>query len=158
MTGDVPLQMLPNQALAAECSAAQNLLAVLRQEQACLIVLDLEAFSLLLPDKADLINKLSVLASNRHRLLATAGFAASETGMQRWVAQTGNGQSDWQQLLVIVRDAQEVNRVNGLLLSLQLVRNQARLQALGVQLQNPALYGPDGQAAAMRNQPARARG
>ncbi len=148
----------PHQALAAECSAAQGLLAVLRQEQACLIALDLEAFALLLPDKAELINKLSILAASRHRLLAAKGFAASETGMQQWVAQTGNGQSDWQVLLAIVRDAQEVNRVNGLLLSQQLVRNQARLQALGVQPQSPALYGPDGQAAALRNQPARARG
>lgn len=150
--------LLPHHALATECSAAQGLLAVLRQEQACLIALDLEAFALLLPDKAELINKLSVLAANRHRLLTAAGFVASEAGMQQWVAQTGNGQSDWQQLLDIVRDAQEVNRVNGLLLSQQLVRNQTRLQALGVQPQSPALYGPDGQAAALRNQPARARG
>lgn len=158
MTGDVLPHPLPNQALAAECSAAQDLLALLRQEQACLIALDLEAFAILLSDKADLINKLSVLASSRHKLLAAAGFVASETGMQQWLAQTSFGQSDWQQLLVIVREAQEANRVNGLLLSQQLVRNQAKLQALGVQPQSPALYGPDGQAAALRSQPARARG
>ena len=158
MAGDVLPHSLPDHALAAECSATQDLLAVLRQEQACLSALDLEAFALLLPDKADLINKLSQLASSRHKLLVAAGFAASETGMQQWSAQADNEQSDWQQLLNIVRDAQEVNRVNGLLLSQQLVRNQARLQALGVQPQSPALYGPDGQAAAMRSQTARARG
>ena len=150
---------LPTQTLSAECAAASELLAVLQREQRCLADTNFEAYALLLIDKAALTGRLSSLAITRHRQLAALGFAATETGMEQWLTQThSTGLADWQHLLQIIRSAHEVNRVNGLLLSQQLARNQARLQALGMQEQNASLYGADGQATGVRGRLARAVG
>lgn len=129
-----------------ELSAAQALLATLRQEQACLIAGDAAQIAALLNTKALQVATLSKLAAGRHQALATLGFASNEAGMQDWLAQAAGAMpAQWQALTEVVRDASEVNRVNGLLLTQQLVRNRQHLQVLGVKGAGQPFYGPNGQ-------------
>jgi flagella synthesis protein FlgN len=148
----------PAATLLDECAAAMDLLAVLRREQATLRQQTVDAYAPLLPEKAQHIARLSTLAAQRHRVLATCGFAASESGMRDWLEQSPGSETDWQQLLATVRDAHEVNRVNGVLLTQLMARHQARAQALGLVAPEQTLYGPNGQAAAAAMRPARALG
>ena len=48
----------------------------------------------------------------------------------------------------MARQAKEINRVNGLLISSHIARNQSALNVLRVQTGSGNFYGPDGQATA----------
>lgn len=140
----------PLDTLHDEQQLVASLLDLMTQEQQCLIDADIDGLNAITPRKAELMNGLAVLANQRHQALAAAGFAAEETGMQDWVAQAANrgAASDWQQLLVLTRDAKEVNRVNGMLINKQMTHNQNLLQAMRqpANAGDSAVYGPTGQA------------
>ena len=138
--------MSPADQLAAETAALRSLLALLRQEQRLLGAGDAEGHACLLEDKASQIAELSQLANDRHQALGSLGFAASEAGMQHWLAQsTEVTRARWQALMAVARDAHEANRVNGLLLGQLQLRNRQALAALGLGASS-GLYGASGQA------------
>lgn len=140
----------PGAILAGEQQAAGSLLQLLKQEQAALVDADVERLSSLTGEKAKLAAQMSQLAKQRHGLLAAAGFEASEAGMQEWLNSPRASAADskaWGDLLALVQEANELNRVNGLLIGQHLARNQAALNILQGNAENGGMYGPNGQAA-----------
>lgn len=133
----------PAAALAAETDAMQALRELLQREQACLGRSDADGCAALLDDKAVLVARLATLAGERHASLAALGHPGDETGMSHWLETSPAAFADWQALLAVARDANELNRVNGLLLGQLAARNRQALDALGVQAAS-RLYGPGG--------------
>ena len=141
----------PLDTLHDEQQLVSSLLDLMKQEQQCLIGADIDGLNAITPRKAERMNELAVLANQRHQALAAAGFAAEETGMQDWVAQSANSAADdaWQQLLGLTREAREVNRLNGMLINKQMTHNQNLINAMRqpANAADTAVYGPTGQAA-----------
>ena len=124
--------MSPAEHLDAETAALQALLAVLRQEQALLVAGDADRYASLLDPKAAHVAELSQRADQRHRALGSLGFAASEAGMQQWLASSSDAtRSVWDTLMELARTAHEVNLINGMLLGQLQARNCLALEILG---------------------------
>ncbi|MBC7512976.1 MAG: flagellar protein FlgN [Herminiimonas sp.] len=147
--------MSPADSLPQEQQAARVLIDLLQQEQAALISADIDSLTMITERKTPVVAQMSELATKRHRALATLGHAASEIGMQAWVESPQPGQAEhtqaaaaWTALLAMARQAKEINRVNGLLISSHIARNQSALNVLRVQTGGGNFYGPDGQATA----------
>lgn len=140
----------PAHGLDGERQAANNLLQLLKQEQAALVDADVERLSKLTEEKARIAARMAQLAKQRHGLLATAGFAPAESGMQEWLKSphaTAADHQSWNELLTLVQTANELNRVNGTLISQHMARNQAALNILQGNAESGGMYGPNGQAA-----------
>lgn len=145
----------PADTLPQEQQAARQLIDLLNQERALLIAADIDGLAMVTERKAPLVAQMSELATRRHRSLGGIGHPASEAGMQAWINQTIDGKaahpaasSAWTALLAIARQAQEINRINGLLIHTHMARNQSALNVLKVQRGGGNFYGPDGQASA----------
>ena len=145
----------PADSLPQEQQAARILIDLLHQEQALLIGADINSLTMVTERKAPVIAEMSELATRRHRALAKAGHPASELGMQAWIDTKVDGKpahpaaaATWVALLAMARQAQEINRINGLLINTHMARNQSALNVLRVQAGggNNNFYGPDGQA------------
>jgi|EP01034_Spumella_vulgaris_P003542 flagella synthesis protein FlgN len=122
------------------------LLEVLKQEQQHLVAADIDGLTELTPRKSSLVNDMAVLASQRHNALGAAGYQAEEAGMDAWLAASGDPEAAplWAQVLELTREAKELNRLNGTLISQHLSHTQGALQALRPQAQGN-FYGPSGQ-------------
>lgn len=137
----------PAATLRDEQIAAQQLIDLLAQEEACLISEDADALSKLTAEKSRIAVQMAGLAQRRHALLGTAGFEAAEGGMQGWLRSGNASEEDagaWVALLSLAMTAKERNRVNGLLIGQHLARNQAALGILQGNAQGGAFYGPNG--------------
>lgn len=139
--------------LQGEFKAIVCLIDLMKQEQQFLVAADADALNTVTPLKAELIEQLAKLAAARHRNLAADGADPSEAGMEAWVARMASPQlsADWQQLLEKMREAKELNRVNGMLINKQMNHTQVLINAM----RTPAgaadanVYGPSGQATAV---------
>jgi flagella synthesis protein FlgN len=138
----------PAAGLVEELTAANSLLKLLEQEQACLVEGDVEGLSRLTGEKSGLVAKMTELARRRHRTLAAGGFTADESGMKAWLETAGGSHASWTALLDTAQKAKELNRTNGLMIGQQMARNQAALNILQGNQQGSAIYGPNGQSAA----------
>ena len=140
----------PADSLKEETQAAGELLELLRKEQDRLIAADIDGLTAVTEDKTRLINRLSELAGRRYQALSQAGFDARESGMAAWIADKApaSAKQSWNTLLDMVRQAKELNRINGSLIGKHLVRNQGALAVLqgGSPQGNQTLYGPNGQS------------
>lgn len=140
----------PADSLGEEYIAAKELLQLLRQEQELLIQADTDGLTGVTEQKGKAVARMSELALRRHRALTSAGFEASESGMEIWVkskAGTPAIGKSWNELLTLVREAKELNRTNGLLIGQHMARNQSALNILQGTPQGGNMYGPDGQSA-----------
>ncbi|GAC1427503.1 MAG: flagellar protein FlgN [Burkholderiaceae bacterium] len=147
----VPSLDSPAATLPQEQHAAGALIDLLREEQALLIGADLDRLAVVTKRKAPVITEMVDLANRRHRALAKAGHSASESGMQTWVDLKHLGRlaypgaaAAWTALLVMAKQAQETNRINGLLINTHIARNQDALNVLQARA-GGSFYGPDGQ-------------
>jgi flagella synthesis protein FlgN len=139
----------PADTLQEEHRAATSLLQILDEEQACLLNAETASLEGLTQQKAALVGEMTELAKRRHALLARAGFTANEAGMQGWIGSPASSPSAgrmWKALLSLAENAREKNRVNGLLISQYMARNQNALKILQGSPQGGGFYGPDGQA------------
>lgn len=136
----------PMSSLREEQRVITELLEVLKQEQQQLLAADIDGLTALTPRKSSLVNDMAVLASQRHNALGAAGYKAEEAGMEAWLAASGDAEAAplWSQVLEQTRQAKELNRVNGTLISKHLSHTQGALQALRPQAQGN-FYGPSGQ-------------
>lgn len=137
------------QSLGEELMAANTLLQLLRQEQEHLIDANVDELAKVTEEKVKIVARMSELAQNRHRALATAGFESSEAGMQKWTKSRSAlpaATKSWNELLDIAKQAKELNRINGLLLGQHAARNQTALNILQGSPQGGTMYGPDGQS------------
>jgi flagella synthesis protein FlgN len=138
----------PASQLTQEIQAAQQLLELLKQEQAFLIEADIDGLASLTKSKSSAVSRLTELAIARHRNVGKAGFAASESGMQQWLASAAgsSAMASWSQLLDVMQSSKELNHTNGILINTHMTRNQASLAVLQQNAQGGAFYGPNGQA------------
>lgn len=139
----------PTQTIAAEHQHLDALVALMKQEQQSLVALDADALSDLTTQKNALLASLSSLTQQRHAALEAAGCEGSEAGMEPWLAASGGDEArqQWERMLHVAREAKELNRVNGMLISKQLAHNQGVLNALRTPTNVPsgAIYGASGQ-------------
>ena len=140
---------LPSSNLAAEKQAVLRLIAALQQEQLLLSGNgDAEEIPKVIGEKAKIVAEMAGFADQRHKLLASIGFDASENGMQNWLDQQGAAPDKqlWDELFELAQSAKEVNRVNGLLVGKQMAINQNALKILQGITGGGSFYGPDGSA------------
>jgi flagella synthesis protein FlgN len=141
----------PNSTLAAEQQLVAALVDMMKQEQQLLVNADADGLAALMPQKTKSVQQLAALSVERHRALGAAGFAASESGMEPWLAASGapDARAQWGQLLDLTAQAKELNRVNGMLINKQLANTQTVLGALRpASAGAAAVYGPGGQSMA----------
>ena len=127
-----------------------SLIELMKQEQQLLVAADADGLAETTPRKNALLQALADLSAQRHAALLAAGCEASEAGMEPWLAVGGNDEArtQWEALLVLAREAKELNRVNGMLINKQLAHNQGVLNALRMPAGADAggVYGASGQA------------
>lgn len=139
-------QLLEN--LATENQAINNLVVLIQQEQSQLINANIVEVEQIIAQKAQHVAKLAELSSQRHAILALAGYESGESGMQSWIDQHSSEHKvndAWQNLLTHVRNAKAMNHTNGLLINTHLNRNQTTLNVLRGTNKTGNFYGPDGQ-------------
>jgi len=139
----------PLNSLREEAHIMSTLLDVLKQEQQLLVSADIDALPAVTTRKTALVTQMTLLSAQRHRALGKCGFPAEESGMDAWIAASGEAREEsaalWLALLDHTRQAKELNRVNGMLINKQMGHTQGALQALrppGAAQNN--FYGPGG--------------
>ncbi|MDB5772388.1 MAG: flagellar protein FlgN [Burkholderia sp.] len=141
----------PAESFSEERQAIYSLLELLRQEQTHLIDANAEGLGKVTEEKSRIAMRMAEMAKRRQAALTDAGFAATESGMQAWIqspSATTTDRDAWNDLLELALSAKELNRVNGLLISQQIGRNQSALNVLQGHTQGGSFYGPNGQATA----------
>ena len=140
----------PGTTLTLEHERVTALVELMKQEQQFLVSAAADELAQLTPRKVALVQELAQLSRERHAALGGAGFAASEAGMEPWLAAQGSEsvRVAWAGLLAQTAEAKELNRVNGMLINRQMAHNQTVLSALRTPAgggADPALYGAKGQ-------------
>ncbi|PRC91833.1 flagella synthesis protein FlgN [Solimicrobium silvestre] len=140
-----------------ETDAMTALVEVLGQEQTALTQAPslplMEEINAVMQRKNQLIASISQLGHTRKNELTRLGFKHPETSMPEWLQDQAQVEC-WAKLMKLTRKAKELNRVNGLLITKHLIRNQSTLQVL---YQNhgststPSLYGANGQSNTQRS-------
>ena len=103
--------------------------------------------------KNQLIATISQLGLLRKNELARLGFQITETTLPKWLQDQAQIDS-WNKLISHTKKANELNRVNGLLISRHLLRNQSTLQVLYKnhnRSEGTSLYGANGQSNSQRS-------
>ena len=138
----------PGATLRDEQQLIGSILELMKSEQQFLVSADADGLATINPQKLQLAQKMAELARLRHRALGAAGFSASESGMEPWLAVGGNDdlRTQWNRLLELTREAKELNRVNGMLVNKQMAHTQGMLNALRPAAAGTSVYGPGGQA------------
>lgn len=134
--------------IGAEYEVFQEFHRTLQHEQAALIQGETERLLQLAPHKSELIEKLSAFSAERSRDLAGAGHENNSSGMAAWLDALGadaKTRGSWNKLLDLAREAEQVNRHNGILIETHLRHNQQALAVLQAAANPGSLYGPDGQ-------------
>jgi len=141
------------QNLEQEVQVVDALLGLIQNEQHLLVHAQLANMRAIIDQKARHIARLAELASQRHIMLAEAGFPSNEDGMQDLLQQQPDEPVAqlWQQLLKQVESAQRLNNTNGLLINSQLGRFRSALNVLSGH--NNDIYGPDGQTSHVTRAP-----
>lgn len=125
------------------------LIDLMKQEQQFLVAANTDGLDTLTPLKTELVEQMGTLATQRHKILQADGFAPSESGMQGWVARTADAtiSASWTRVLERMREAKELNRINGMLINKQMMHNQILLQAMRTPADaaDTGFYGPSGQ-------------
>jgi flagella synthesis protein FlgN len=138
----------PDSHLKEERQIAQQLVELLKQEQAQLVKADINGLTAVTEDKARAVNNMATLTELRYKALAAAGFAPKEDGMQAWIdaaAPRSEAEQCWKELLQFAQSAKSLNSTNGLLIGKHMTYNQKALNILqGSRATN--FYGPNGQA------------
>lgn len=137
--------------LGAEVAAVEQFIQVLQAEQQALTGAQTEKLLELARLKSEKAVQISQLGNRRSQYLSSQGFSSDRSGMEEWLSRhdpSGTGQTGraWKRLLDLAKEAQELNRANGIMIDAKLRHNQ---QALAI-LQSAArqvvdVYGPDGQ-------------
>ena len=140
-----------------ETHAMAALVEVLKQEQLALTEAPslelMEQINTVTAKKNQMIATISQLGQLRKKEIKRLGFAQTDAPMPAWL-QDQDQKDCWNKLIGHTKKANELNRVNGLLISRHLVRNQSTLQVLYKNHQSaatPSLYGANGQSNARRS-------
>ena len=134
--------------LEQDSQLVNQLIVLLSREQASLVRANMDEIEQILDEKAHLLSELGSTVQKRHDALVKLGFEGSEKGMADWlVAQkTAAVQQSWMQFHKMLVQAQEMNRVNGVLINKHFSRNEQFLNALHAHHSPGQMYGANGQA------------
>lgn len=139
----------PTITVSDETALLHTLIALMKQEQGFLVSADTDGLNSLMQQKSQAIEQMSQLARQRHGLLGAAGFEAGDPGMDAWLTTADNAAAKaWADMLVLVRDAKELNRVNGMLIARQMANNDTLIEAMRAPAgagDSAGVYGPTGQ-------------
>jgi flagella synthesis protein FlgN len=139
----------PLTTLRDELSLIQTLIELMKQEQRLLVEADTDGLTAITPQKNQLVGQLAALSQQRHGNLVEAGFAGEDASMPAWLEaqQDAGAASLWQDLLAATREAKELNRVNGMLITKHLNHNQQLINAMRTPAggNEATVYGPGGQ-------------
>jgi flagella synthesis protein FlgN len=145
--------------LRAETQAFGQFYETLQAEQKALVGNDVTALTAISQTKQKQVETLSRLASERQRHLAAMGFNANEDGMMKWLSTTGEDERKvWNDLLVIAREANTCNQINGKLILQGMQHHQQALAILLAAANQVSLYGADGQPQGMYSGSGASRG
>jgi len=140
-----------------ESDAMAALIDVLKLEQAALTQAPslelMEEINALTLKKNQMIGSITQLGKLRRNEVARLGHQITDSPEPQWL-QDQSQKDGWNKLISFTKKANELNRVNGLLINKHLLRNQSTLQVLYKNHQNssaPALYGANGQSNASRS-------
>ena len=126
------------------------LIDLMKQEQQFLMAANTDGLATLTPLKTEMVEQMAALAGQRHACLQQDGCDASEAGMHAWVLRMNNPAilASWQQVLEKMREAKELNRINGMLINKQMTHNLILIQAMRTPADaaDTGFYGPSGQA------------
>lgn len=136
-------------AIKSELETLQALHLLLQQEHSALIQGDVDLLLKLVPRKNELLEQLSSLSNTRSRDFFATGHENTPAGMEAWLKNCGaDGQTreNWNKLITLAREADQLNRDNGILIETSLRHNQQALAVLQAAA-NPGtgLYGRNGQ-------------
>ena len=125
---------------------SRHLLQALRSEEQALVNNDVEALEQVTVEKNKLVKLLMTGQQQLRRQLAQQGLPTDPASLRKWLDSRPDKPSDSDLVLTsdLQRDAQEINRSNGILLQRLANRNQAGLSALRGQ-RDTGIYGPTGQ-------------
>lgn len=131
-----------------DAALVSELLNDLQSEQSALISADLDVIERMVDKRVELLQALGAAANSRYDALAAAGFEPNEQGMSAWLQTQSSPLLDsawvtFQQQLV---QAKELNRLNGILINKNFIRNQEKLDALNGKSSAPQFYGKNGHA------------
>lgn len=128
--------------------AILKLVALMKEEQHCLIDADISNLQKLTIQKTEIIREMSELGNIRHNILVSAGYEPQKIGMQEWLNSAADSEVSviWTEILSLAKSAKELNDTNGLLINRHLTRNQNTLNVLQGALPGAGFYGPDGQS------------
>lgn len=132
--------------LQTEALAISQFHDTLQAEQKALTNNDVVALNELSQTKLKQVETLNRLASERMRHLASLGLNTNESGMEQWLAMSGDaGRKTWKDLLVIAKEANTCNQINGKLIQQSMQHHQQALAVLMAAANQVSLYGADGQ-------------
>lgn len=134
----------------AEASAVARFVDLLKLERDALSGGNIDNLDNLVQGKNDIAAELQVLAGQRDASLASRGFGAGRVGFEAWLAAhpaSKAAQQAWSQVLLLAKEARELNQMNGELIRIRVQHNSQALEALLAVSRQPSLYGPNGQAA-----------
>lgn len=134
--------------LGQEESAIGQFVTLLQQEQAALTAGQVDSLDALVAAKNPLVQQLNRIADERRYLLQVAGFSNDRAGFHGYLAAHGTAEmrAAWERLQSLAHQAQELNGLNGQLISQRLQGASGALQVLLQRHQaGSGVYGPDGQ-------------
>lgn len=142
--------MNQNISFKVEAEIVMSLNKVLKSEQDALINNDLDVVENLLDQKSELLQTLSQSSLVRYKQLAKFGYVPNEIGMMAWLLKHVAKLAEWEMLQNSLAAAKEFNRVNAILVTKFILRNQQSLAVLQKSNQQSNLYGANGLSMAHR--------
>jgi flagella synthesis protein FlgN len=131
-----------------DAALVSELLHDLQSEQSALVSADLDTIERMVDKRVELLQALGAAANARYEALAASGFEPNEQGMSAWLKKQSNPLLDeaWVSFQAQLVQAKELNRLNGILINKNFMRNQEKLDALNGKSSATQFYGKNGQA------------
>lgn len=137
-----------------ELDLARTMHELLKKEQDALLRSDIATLGDVMTGKTQLVASMKAHAEIRLAAVTASGHTPDAVGQEGYLAKlyTGNPNmgsalgAAWRELQSVMAASTELNRVNGMLISQLLVRNQQAINALRTPGSDANVYGPDGQS------------
>jgi len=146
------LRIEPTSPLDPEIMAMRSLIAILTLEQGVLASSDPETLGKILQDKQKAIDLSNELTKNRIKSMIERGFTIDQIGLEGWIqeksgeakAHVNNPLLSWLELKDLAEKAQELNRINGMLINKRALIVSDTLVGIRGGSVSDATYGPNG--------------
>lgn len=139
--------------LRQERKMTEIFLDILKKEQEALIGDDIERLETLPRDKAEIVMQLAELARQRDKALIEQSLSTDRKGMETLLARRSDAETvtvEWHELLRLAEAAQQLNQINGEIITTRLRHNQRSLVAIQNATGAAPLYGPTGKTSTLK--------